>query len=550
MVSLPRALRRPSSRWVGLDLGGRAIKLAQLEQTPSGIRVVKTLVQDLPASSGQPVDRVGWLQSALKEFPAREIYVAVGGPEVAIRRVPLPMMSARELPEAVKWQVKEQVPFPIQQARLAFQVLGEVWDKDIKKQDVLVAVAAGPFVQEAVTLLERAGARVASVTPTPAALWRGVTTLVPEARQGSVAVVELGALKTQVTIGKDGHIRLVREFAVGSDSLTEALVGVAAAADREVTIDRSKAEALKRRYGVIAEGTEGATEEGVPLFHLSSLMRPVLEGLVTEVSRVLDFYKLQMDEAGVTRMLLCGGGASLKHLQGHLAQELGVAVEIFNPLVRMPNQAQAMEPEQIAELGPRLAAAVGTALDHGHSLNVLPAASPAGAEGGLAPRMLGRLAKVVVGVLIAGGAALLLVTGALGWQIRQARARWETVEPAYTTTKQLAAEAAALNSVVTQVEQFSAQQPAWEGILKELGELLHATIMLETVTIAPDEARPSTLTVRLKGRTMSKGGEGDVASFVQALEQSAFFASVELVDSELRTGEGGGLTFEIGGVLE
>ena len=546
-------VRRTTSQWVGLDLGSRAIKLAHLEQTPAGIRVLKTLVQELPAAPGsQAVDRAGWLTSALKEFPAQPVHVAVAGPEVAIRRVTVPLMSAQELPEAVKWQVKDQVSFPIQPARIAFQMLGEVWDKDIKKQDVLVAAAAGPFIQEAAVLVERAGARVASVTPSQAALWRCATVLVPEARKGSVAVIELGARKTEVAIGKDGRLRLVREVAIGSDHLTDALVGVVAAEAREVTIDRAKAEALKRRYGVIAEGAEGATDEGVPLFQLSSLMRPVLEGLVTELSRMLDFYKSQMDEVGVTRLLLSGGGASLKHLPPHLAQELGVSAEVFNPLLRLPDRAQAMEPEQVAELGPRLAVAVGTALDHGQALDLGPervASSGAGAAVVNLSR-LKRLGVLVFGLLAIGSAALLLISGSLGWRIHQAQARWAQVEPMYLATKQRVADAKMLTRLVDQVARFSGNQPLWDGILKELGELTPSTVTLDSLTLAPHETRAGVVSLRLKGRAVAKGGEGSVAAFVQALEQSLFFARVELLDSEMRTNEGWGQTFEIGGILE
>ena len=102
-----RGASRKSARWVGLDVGSHAIKLVELEQTPAGLRVLKTLVQDLPRSaSGQGVDRVGWLQSALKEFPSKALAAAIGGPDVAIRRIHLPLMSAKELPEAVRWQAK------------------------------------------------------------------------------------------------------------------------------------------------------------------------------------------------------------------------------------------------------------------------------------------------------------------------------------------------------------------------------------------------------------------------------------------------------------
>ena len=115
-------------RVVGLDLGSSAIKVVELEASAKGPRLLKSLIQDLPDPSS---DRASWLQAALKEFDAREVIISISGPDVAIRLVLVPLMSLAELPEAVKWQIKEQVPFPVQDAVLDLRVLGEVWDKDI-----------------------------------------------------------------------------------------------------------------------------------------------------------------------------------------------------------------------------------------------------------------------------------------------------------------------------------------------------------------------------------------------------------------------------------
>ena len=423
---------RVPQRWVGLDIGTRSLKLVELESTPTGVRLLKSLIQELPvAAEGQAVDRVGWLQSALKEFPAAEIHVSVGGPEVALRRVTVPLMSKAELPEAVKWQVKDQLPFPIQDALLDFRVTGEVWEKDIKKQDVLVTAAARSFIQGLIEAVERAGARVASISPNHAALWAGVAALVPDIARGSAALVELGAGKTEVTIVKDGSIRLVRDLAMGSESLTEALVGVVVSEQGQLTIDRSRAETLKRLYGVLTETADGTTEDGVPLFHLSSLMRPVLEQLLTELSRVFSFYKVQMDETGVSRLLLCGGGATLKQLQSYLADGLGMTVEVFNPLVRIGERAQPLEPEQIAEGGPRLGIAVGLALEHGQGLNLLPLDVQRSRATAVNRGIWKRVGMWVAASAAAMYLGLQLSSAGLSGRIAQQRRVWQRLAPSY-----------------------------------------------------------------------------------------------------------------------
>jgi type IV pilus assembly protein PilM len=545
---------RLAPRWIGLDIGARSIKLAELERTPAGIRLVKSLIQELPSPhEGRTVDSTGWLQTALKAFHADEVHVAASGPEVAMRRVAVPLMSKQEMPEAVKWQAKEHLPFPIQGAVLDFQVTGEVWEKDIKKQDVLVAAAGRGVIQSLMESVARAGARVVSIVPTHAALWAAAAALVPDIAKGSVALVEVGAGHTRVTIAKDGHIRLIRDLDVGSDSLTEAMVGMVAAEHGQMSIDRARAESLKRRYGILPDATDGSTEEGVPLFHLSSLMRPVLEHLLTELSRLFSYYRVQMDEAGVSRLLLCGGGAALKDLQPYLADGLGMTVEVFNPLVRIPERAVTLEPELVAEGGPRLGIAIGLALEHGQGLNLVPGETR---RMKAAEAHRGAWQKAAQWAL-AAAAALYLALHALafwtGSRLEAQRDRWAALSPAYEQSLRLAASAAGLESTVRQVQRLLDRQPAWDGILRELGALVPPTIELNDVAFSaagPPGREAFAVRLRGTGSATAVAGEGSIAQFMEALEQSPFFSGVDLVSSAINQADGSRVIVEIRARIE
>ena len=541
-------------RWAGLDVGSRSIKLVEVEQTPTGLRLLRALIQELPVSvEGQAVDRLGWLQSALKEVSARTIHVALGGPEVVVRRIHMPLMPERELHEAVRWQIKDQLPFPIQEAVIDFRVMGQVWEKDIKKQDLLLAAAPARALRELIEIVERSGAQVASLNPTPCAVWSCVAALMPEMQQGSVVLIELGARTTHVIIVKDGAICVVRDLPLGSENMTASLVGIVASEQGDVTIDLSKAEALKRQYGVMLEAAEGRTKDGIPLFHLASLMRPVLEQLLTEISRFLDFYKVQLEQGGVSRVLLCGGGAGLKSLQTFLADGLGVPVEVFNPLLRIPDRVERLEPEQIAEGGPRLAVALGAALEHGRGLDVLPVEVKRARRAVRARRFWTTAARGM------GAAALILYLGlqmALGllqFQLHRQQRVWKHAEPAYRHGMLTAFTRVKLGTTVEQAQQFLDEQPVWDGILKELGELMPPALELDELALFPEgEGASGSMRFRLTGQvaaTVAAGG-GRVAQFLEALERSPFFQDVKLVSSEMRSGDNEKGRFHVEGFLE
>ena len=558
MVKLPDvgAMLRPGSRRaparaVGLDVGGSSLKLVELERGAGGVRIVKHLIQELPtAPDGEPIDRAGWLHSALKEFDAREVHVAISGPEVVIRRVDVPLMSAAELPEAVRWTLKDQVPFPIAQAAIAVQRVGEIWDKDIKKQDVVVAVAPSMMLQELSDGIERSGVRVASMTPTLAACAASCLMWAPS-QAGSVAVVDLGGQTTHVAIIKDGRIRVARDLAIGSASMTEALMGVVASEHGERSIDLSLAESLKRRYGVLPDTAEGSTEEGVPFFHIASLMRPVLEQLLIELSRLFDFYKMQLDTGGVARVVLCGGGANLKGLQQFLADGLGLPVEMLNPLTRAGSAAPRLDPEQAADDGARIVAALGAALDHGQTLNLAPRdlAHAAGHT-----RRVQRTVAVALAVALAIGYVVLQgVAAILDAQIRRERTAWTRLEPAYAHAMETATARRRLETTLQQVKAFGNEQPVWHGLLKELSHLTPPSIMLESLRLSREEDEPSRIRLSIDGRVMGGGGSelSGLPRFVEELEDSIFFRDVVLASSEMRSHDAQGKAhFEIEGWLE
>lgn len=534
-----------ANRWLGLDLGGRVLKLVEVEAAGSGVRVTGSLVQELP--QGAP-DATGWLQTGLKEFQARQVHAAVSAPEFALRRVHVPPMSSGEMAEGLKWQVKDQVSFPVQDAVLEFRVLGDVWDKDVKQQDVLVAAAAREAVAAAVAVIERAGGKAASVTPLQFALWRCVSALMPGARQGSVAVVELGTGGTEVVIAKEGHVRLVRHLPIGAGTVAEALVGVVTTERGEVSIDRAKAEAIQRRYGVLTEGTEGATEDGVPLFHLASLMRPVLEKLLTELSRVLDFYKVQMDEAGVSRLLLCGEGATLKHLSPYVADGLGMPADIFNPLLHVPGGTDGLSTEALAERGPRLAAAMGAALNRGQELNLLAASSRRHRSPGAPPWE--RVALGAAGAVLAGALLLGVAQGLQAWRISGQRQVWRHLEAPSAAAQALAGEHASVDATAAGLHALIDRQPVWEGVFRALSSLVPASIELDELTVGLSERE-----YRLEASGHSAGSEdaspeAEIAALIDALNDSPFFDDAGLITSEMHAGETGWTRFEIEAVVE
>lgn len=541
--------RRAAPKWIGLDLGSASIKLVEVEQHDGHVRVVNSLIQDLPAveQASTGADRAGWLQAALKEFSSTRVHLAVGGSEAMIRRVRVPLMSRKELSQAVGWVVKDELPFPVQEAALDCQVVGEVWEKDIKKLDVLVAAVSLRAVREHLQLVQQAGATLASVVPAQIALWQGIHRCCPDRLAGSVAAVELGAEQTQIVIFKDAVPWVARTLPIGSRHLTQALVGVIASEQGEIQVDAARAEQLKRQYGIVPESADGVTEDGVPLGQLAALMRGVLETLLVELARFLDFYKMQMHEAGISGILLCGGGANLKRLRPFLEEGLGVPVELFDPL---RNLAAADPGDFLLEHSgdSRLALAFGAAAGHGQEVDCTP------------PEVVAQRSKErAVGLLRTGGRVLSLLVALLygglqatawwaGHERRSAERAWEALRPDYEQAVALAAGTARMEAILRTVDGLSQQQPVWDGALKELSQLVPGNIELTEFTATRIGPPPSgEVELRLKGTVWPQraGGNAGLSALLEAMEESVFFRDVRLNSSQVQSSPAGSAWFEM-----
>jgi type IV pilus assembly protein PilM len=91
-------------------------------------------------------------------------------------------------------------------------------------------------------------------------------------------------------------------------------------------------------------------------------MVPVLGDLVTELRRSLDYYRSRSREGVVHRLILCGGMARLKNLAPFLQGELGIPVEVANPLQHLEVGVRNLSREYLNEIAPLLPVAVGLAV--------------------------------------------------------------------------------------------------------------------------------------------------------------------------------------------
>ncbi len=542
-----RGASHHARRWLGIDVGARALKLVDVVPTPTGPHVVEARLMERPLSDGHQLLEAQ-VATLVAPYRGAGVHMAVSGPDVVVRRLVLPLMSHEEVREAVKWQVKDELPFSVEEAVLECEVLGEVWEQEIKKLDVVVAAVPATWLKAQLSLVERAGLHVMSVTPALFASWQVVQMLTPASAQGHVLLVEFGAERTCAAIFKDGQLRLSRDLAVGSHHVTTAMTELIVGDTGAIELNLEQAEGVKCRYGVLEADAQGRTDEGMELSLAASLMRPVLERLLTELSRLADFYKVQMGEPGIDRVLVTGGGAELKHLPEFLHEGLGLVVERYDPLATLPAGKRPPRVEHEAAAGGRLMSALGAALNHGQWMNVM---LPEAKEARQRRQVLGLLRRV--SMWVGGGiVATAVILQGIGWGIQAQVARqereWEAREPAFLHAKAQEAERQRLEQAVAAIQGLEDHEPVWDGVLKELGRLMPSNArLLELDASAPAGEGGGPVELHLKGLLLFSGMsvQDSLSTFLGALEESVLFREVQLLSSDMQAGAVSQVSFEI-----
>jgi type IV pilus assembly protein PilM len=211
---------------------------------------------------------------------------------------------------------------------------------------LLLVAAARDMVGAIVDAVSTAGLRPAAVDLTPFAVARAVS----HAARGEVglngaeAVIDVGAGVTNIVVHHNGEPRFVRILLIGGDDATNALA-------EEMDVSFDEAEAVKLDLG-----------RGVGIPGLRTLLDERVEDLVKEIRGSIDYYSSLEGSEPVVSVVVTGGGSLTPGLIDRLESSLSTQVRKGAPLSDVSLGKSGLTDEQVLQVQPVAAAAVGLAL--------------------------------------------------------------------------------------------------------------------------------------------------------------------------------------------
>jgi type IV pilus assembly protein PilM len=222
---------------LGLDISTNSIKVVELalgrgDPIMSNLGIVH--IPDGVIRDGEVEDGVT-LSESLKELwgmtgiREKTVTLGIANQKVIVRPIEIPYMEKEELDSALRFQVQEFIPIPIEDAILDFDIIEEFMTADEERMlTVLLVAAHKDMIQSFIEVLRAAGLMTSAIDLKAFAIPRSLIPLqVLQAgyEEGeAVCLINVGAGITNVAILKDNIPRFARFLLRGGDDFVRAIV--------------------------------------------------------------------------------------------------------------------------------------------------------------------------------------------------------------------------------------------------------------------------------------------------------------------------------------
>lgn len=352
----------PSSNdcW-GIEIGSHAIKAIRLQR--NGPMVGVTDFEYIPHKkvlSTPDIDADESIRVALDQLQSQHginkstVVVSVPGNKAFARFATLPPVEPKKIPDIVKFEAVQQIPFPIDDVEWDYQVFSHEDSPDV---EVGIFAITKERILEWLSNLDAVNIPAHGVTLSPVAIYNALAfdLGLHDSNRGTV-LLDIGTSATDVIVCEQGRVWL-RTIPLGGHQFTEALV-------RSFKLSYSKAEQLKK---------EAATNKHAK--QIFQAMRPVFVDLVQEVQRSLGYYQSLHRDAELIDLIGMGSTFNLPGLQKFLKQQLSLNVmrlEKFEK-IKVEGRNAAAFGEHLVTMAPAYGLALQGLEMEEVSCNILPA---------------------------------------------------------------------------------------------------------------------------------------------------------------------------------
>jgi type IV pilus assembly protein PilM len=339
------------NRLVGLDIGSKTIKAAEVTDSKRGHTLFKFGMSDIApgliedGAIKDPEAVADTLKNLFKSYGIKNNNVAlsIGGYSVIVKKISVPTATEDQLQDTIHFEAEQYIPFDINDVNLDFQILGEN-ENNPNQMNVLLVAAKKEMVNDYVSLVELAGLEPKIIDVDAFSLQNIFELNYDPNPDENVALIDIGASKTSLNILKGDNSVFMRDVSLGCGQINQKIASL---------IDCSIEEAEAIKFG---EGSDNISPED-----LSDIISSVVADWCTEIRRALDFFYSTYPDDQIKKIVLSGGGGNIQELRQLLAVETSAEVNTINPFQRFYLDSEKFDTDYLERIAPQASICMGLA---------------------------------------------------------------------------------------------------------------------------------------------------------------------------------------------
>jgi type IV pilus assembly protein PilM len=318
--------KRKQSALLGLDISSTTVKLLELSRSGDAYRVESYSVASLPQDAvvEKAISDIDGVSNGIRAVLAqsrsklKHVAAAVAGSAVITKVVQMPEgLSEEEMETQLTLEADQYIPYPLEEVALDFEMQGTVPERD-GMVEVLLAACRRETIDARVEAIEGADLEPRVMDVEAYAMERAYGLIQQNLGiddNAVVAVVDIGATMTTLSVLVEGQTIYTREQLFGGKQLTDEIM---------------------RRYGLPLEEAGLAKKQGgLPDDYEDELLNPFRDAVLQQVTRSLQLFFSSSQYNDVDFLIMAGGVSYMEGLAELVGSRLGTPTAVANPFAEM-----------------------------------------------------------------------------------------------------------------------------------------------------------------------------------------------------------------------
>jgi len=316
--------------FLAIEFSSSAVKLIQMKSAGKRFHLLEARNVPVPAHEDPALIREPLKQAvsqALSGFDLNNhtIFLSVNTLQTYFGVFTIPNITGKDAVDTIKWKVKDELPFSIEEAKLDYKIIPLPNQKKDPRSSVLVTAFPNKIYDILTGILREAGCHTFETANATFEV-SNLPYAFAQSTRHLVTVVDIGQRITEIALYAGGRLDFLRKIAFGGELLSQALTQPIVTDKGKITLSIEEADHARHEDVLLGSENQNLIAGKIEASKLYPLIRPVLQRLTGELRRSFDFYSQEHGE-GIERIFLTGGGSRLKGFVQFVEQTLQVPVK-------------------------------------------------------------------------------------------------------------------------------------------------------------------------------------------------------------------------------